>query len=120
MILFKFTATNFSAAYAGIWTSVGFGLFDTLMKGHHVFGGSRGNDILWLIELGVFFLAPVTLYVIGLDTGLLSSWWFFDPQQWKSFGNALKRTMIWLVSAWVSGVICLIVLVLIFGFPPMG
>ncbi|HEX7642258.1 MAG TPA: hypothetical protein VF472_08635 [Burkholderiaceae bacterium] len=92
------TATDGTAALAGIWTAFGAVPFTTWKDSGNADTGLL-SLILALLFVTVFFFIPVFMFVIGRGLDTHNRWWIFDPAERAKHAAIRRRMFCWLVSA---------------------
>ena len=76
----RLTASNTTAALAGAWSALGFGLFEAWME-HRSPSSASAANLLWFAALAVFLFLPGYLFIIGRDNAPFGRTWFLDTEE---------------------------------------
>jgi len=72
---------------------------------HHRFDSALPYNLLALVAGVIFLFVPGFFFVIGLNTGAFSRWWFTDPAERARYAIVVRHMFIWFVSAGVVNVL---------------
>jgi hypothetical protein len=93
-------ASNATAALAGAWSALGFGLFEAWME-HHSPSSASATNLLWFVALAVFLFLPGYLFVIGTGNAPFGRRWFLDTEERARYAVVAKRMLVWFLAAGV-------------------
>ena len=103
------TATDGSAALAGIWTAFGAVPFAAWKDSGNVEASALNMSVI-LLFVAVFFFVPSFMFVIGQDQGTGNRLWFLDPALRTKRLAMMRRMFCWFVSAGAFGTIWSLIL----------
>jgi hypothetical protein len=99
----KIVATRTTALFAGMWIGVGSAMFQAWREAHSL--EATVHAISWGIFLSAFFIAPVILFVIGLDYFRNAFRDFLGPSHMESFKVVSFRSLWWFFGVAIASAI---------------
>ena len=96
-------ATRTTALVAGIWLGFGSAIFQAWRESHSF--DATTHAILWVSFLFAFFVAPIILFVIGLDYFRNAFRGFLGPIQIENFKAGGFRSLWWFFGIAVASAI---------------
>jgi hypothetical protein len=85
-----------TAAVAGVWTATGMAVRSFLAEAHFLVG--LPGYAITLLFVFVFIVAPVALFVFGLDARPPKLFQPLDSEEWGRFRAAMFRALCWFIA----------------------
>lgn len=101
--------SNLTSALAGLWSGIGFAAFVTISK-QAAEGSLLKHDFFWLLIFALFLALPVIYFVYGRRGPGLSKNWIHVPAERARYFVMVRRMLVWLASAIVTGGAALLLL----------
>ena len=97
-------ASSKTAAFAGIWSALGFVPFDAWLD-HHKAISVLEHNVTFLVVGAAFMFIPVYFLVIGHGNEPFSRTWFLDREERARYGVITRRMLVWFISAGAFGLL---------------
>lgn len=101
--------STLSSALAGLWSGGGFAAFVTVSK-QAAEGSLLKHDFIWLLVFAIFLALPVIYFVYGRRGPGLGKNWINEPHERARYFVMVRRMLVWLASAIVTGGAALLIL----------